>query len=580
MESSKNYKKKLVSYIGRYKNYAVPGLAAMVVISLGRIAQPLILKEIIDKAVPASDTGLLLRYALAYLGIVAVIGVLNYAGNILMAKLGLSIVTLIKEDLFTHFLKLPVSYFDVHPVGELMSRTENDTEKVRDLFSSLVVTFIVNILMMAGMFAVTFALAPTLAFIMLGVILVFLAILLFFFGKLLSLYDASRGLYAKIMAKVTEFVQGMEIVRVFDRKAWATRSLDETGRAKQRNDIKVSIFEYSAMSALDSLAGPLFIVALILLYAPRVLTGGMTLGTLLLFFEYGASLLRPVVEIAESIRRMQQARISLKRITTIMGLPEEPGRENRLEARFEKEIRFENLWFAYKNEDWILKDLSFSVPKGSLTAVVGPSGSGKSTTVSLLCGFYQPQMGRITIDGAALGSLNLASWRKKTGLVLQDVYLFPGSVLENVRVYNDAISGEKVETALGNVHAAEMVNGLPFGIQANLWERGGNLSAGEKQLLAFARALAADPELIILDEATSNIDMDTEEKIRLSLDVLLEGRTALIVAHRLSSILSADQILFFSGGRIIARGTHAELFETLPEYRLLVEQQFLNKEPA
>lgn len=304
MESGRNYGKRLASYVARYKKYAVPGLAAMVVISLGRIAQPLILKEIIDKAVPASDTGLLLRYALAYLGIVAAVGGLNYAGNILMAKLGLSIVTLIKEDLFAHLLTLPVSYFDAHPVGELMSRTENDTEKVRDLFSSLGVTFIVNILMMAGMFAVTLALAPTLALIMLGVVIVFLAILLFFFGKLLNLYDASRGLYAKIMAKVTEFVQGMEIVRVFDRQAWAMESLDETGRTKQRNDVKVSIFEYSAMSALDSLAGPLFIVALILLYAPRVLAGGMTLGTLLLFFEYGASLLRPVVEIAESIRRM------------------------------------------------------------------------------------------------------------------------------------------------------------------------------------------------------------------------------------------------------------------------------------
>jgi ATP-binding cassette subfamily B protein len=285
-----------------------------------------------------------------------------------------------------------------------------------------------------------------------------------------------------------------------------------------------------------------------------------------------------VLEIAESIRRMQQAKVSLNRILTIMSLPEEPGRGNAIEARLDREIRFENLWFAYKDEDWILKDISFSIPKGSLTAVVGSSGSGKSTTVSLLCGFYRPQKGRITIDGVDLDSLNLASWRKKTGLVLQDVYLFPGSVLENVRVYNDDISDDSVEKALKNVYATKMVSGLPSGLQTNLWERGGNLSSGEKQLLAFARALAADPELVILDEATSNIDMDTEEKIRLSLDVLLAGRTALIVAHRLSSILHADQILYFSEGRIVARGRHAELFETLPEYRRLVEQQFLGKE--
>jgi len=577
MDSDKNYKKKLASYIGRYKKYAIPGLAVMVIITLGRVVQPLILKEIIDKAVPKADTALLLRYALLYFALVVMAGILTYVGNILVSKLGLSIVTLIKQDMFSHLLTLPVSYFDAHPVGELMSRTENDTEKVRDLFSSLGVTFIVSVLTMLGMFGVTFVLAPTLALVMLGVTGAFLAVLLVFFGRLLHLYEASRSLYAKILSKVTEFVQGMEIVKVFDRTKWAIESLDGTGREKLKNDVRVSIFEYSAMSALDSLVGPLFIVALILMYAPKVLSGGMTLGTLLLFFEYGAALLRPVVEIAESIRRMQQARTSLRRIMTIMSLPGEPGLGRATKAVFEKEITFEHVWFAYKDEDWVLKDVSFSIPKGSLTAVVGSSGSGKSTTVGLLCGFYQAGKGRIAIDGQALDDLDIATWRRKTGLVLQEVYLFPGSVLENVRVYNDAVSAERVETALVNVHAAEMVKNLPGGLDANLWERGGNLSAGEKQLLAFARALAAEPELVILDEATSNIDMDTEEKIRRSMDVLLEGRTSLIVAHRLSSILEADQILFFEGGEIVARGTHSELFETHPAYRRLVEQQFLKR---
>ena len=578
MESEKTYRKRLISYVGRHKRYAIPGLAVMTVISLGRVVQPLILREIVDKAVPRGDSALLLRYALAYLAVIIISGGLTYAGNMLTARLGVSIVTRIKEDLFAHLLRLPVSYFDAHPVGELMSRTENDTEKVRDVFSSLGVTFIVSVLMMAGMFAVTFVLAPALALAMLGVVAVFLVVLLYFFNKLLSLYEASRGLYAKILAKVTEFVQGMEIVRVFDRKAWAMESLDLTGRAKRRNDVKVSLFEFSAMSAIDSLVGPLFIVGLILLYAPRVLSGGMSLGTLLLFFEYGASLLRPVAEIAECIRRMQQARISFGRITSIMSLPEEAGLENEEEAAFGKEIRFEHVWFAYKDEDWVLKDLSFSIPKGSLTAVVGSSGSGKSTTVGLLCGFYRPLKGSITIDGRPLESLDLRSWREKIGLVLQDVYLFPGSVLENVRVYNDEVAEESVAKALESVRASGMIRTLPSGLQTNLWERGGNLSAGEKQLLAFARALAADPELVILDEATSNIDMDTEEKIRLSLDILLEGRTALIVAHRLSSVLHADQILFFREGRIVARGSHSELLANLPEYRRLVEQQFLDRE--
>jgi ATP-binding cassette subfamily B protein len=208
---------------------------------------------------------------------------------------------------------------------------------------------------------------------------------------------------------------------------------------------------------------------------------------------------------------------------------------------------------------------------------VGSSGSGKSTMVGLVCGFYRPQKGAVYVDGVPLDRIALGDWRRKTGLVLQDVYLFPGSVLENVRVYDDAISEARVRDAIGNVRASAMVEALPDGIQANLWERGGNLSAGEKQLLSFARALAADPELVILDEATSSIDMDTEEKIRASLDMLLKGRTSLIVAHRLSSILGADQILYFCEGRIAAHGTHAELLESCSDYRLLVEQQFLGK---
>ncbi|MCE5257116.1 MAG: ABC transporter ATP-binding protein/permease [Spirochaetaceae bacterium] len=581
METSQNntkpYSKKLWGYIGQYKHLAIPGLLCIMTIAAAGISQPLILKEIIDKAVPAKDTALLAKYALLYLGIVLASGVLSYYGSILLSKMGLSIVTNIKQDLFSHLLKLPISYLDAHPVGELMSRTENDTEKIRDLFSNIGVTLIVSILSMVGIFIVTFTLAPALAGVMLVATLTFLLILLFFFNKLIKLYDKSRSLYAKVVAKVTEFVQGIEIVKVFNRAKWAADSLEQTGKEKKDVDIKTSMFEYSAMSALDSLVGPIFIVALIVLYSPKILSGGMSLGTLVLFFEYGSALLRPVVQIAESIRSMQQSKTSLRRILAIMAIPEEEGKQNEKLPTFENEIRFDHVWFAYKEEEWVVSDLSFTVPKGSMTAVVGASGSGKSTTVGLLCGFYRPQKGTIYIDEVPLAELNLEAWRKKIGLVLQDVYLFPGSVLENVRVYNDDISQETVESALETVQAMDTVKSLPQGLSTNLWERGGNLSAGEKQLFAFARALAVNPELVILDEAMSNVDMETEKKITHSLAKLLEDRSALIVAHRLSSILHADQILFFSDGKIIAKGTHDELLEKLPEYHELVQQQFIQR---
>ncbi|MDX9828190.1 MAG: ABC transporter ATP-binding protein, partial [Spirochaetia bacterium] len=554
---------------------AVTGLLTMLAIAAGRVVQPLILRAIIDRAVPAGDTGLLLRYAVFYLILVLSSGFLGYVGSIQMAKLGLAVVTKIKQDLFSRFLRLPVSYFDAHPVGELMARTENDTEKIRDLFSSLGLTLVVSILMMGGMFFVTSLIAPVLSLAMLAAAVGFLAILLFFYKRIIGLYESSRSLYASIVAKLTEFVQGMEILKAFNRRAWAEDSLDESGRKKRENDTKVSLLEFSASSALEAMAGPFFIVVLILLYGEKVAAGLMSLGTLLLFIEYGASLMRPVLEIAESLRRIQQAKASMNRISSTLALEPESRAWGGKPAVLDKEIRFDSVWFSYRGEDWILKDISFNIPKGSTTAIVGSSGSGKSTAIGLLCGFAKPQKGCLSLDGDNLVDLDLESWRRKIGLVLQDVYLFPGTVLDNIRVYNDEISPQRVQEALDQVQASGFVASLPEGIMTNLWERGGNLSAGEKQLLAFARALCADPELVILDEATSSVDMETEEKIRASLATLLAGRTSVIVAHRLSSVIHADQILFFSQGRIAARGTHSQLYRDFPEYKELVDRQFI-----
>jgi len=570
-----SYAATIFSYAISHKRYAATGLLTLLAIAAGRVLQPLLLRAIIDRAVPAGDVELLFRYAGFYLLLVLSSGFLNYLGTIQMMKLGLAVVTRIKKDLFARFLRLPVAYFDAHPVGELMARTENDTEKVRDLFSSLGLTFIVSILMMAGMFFVTALIAPVLSLAMLVTAAGFLGILLVFYKRIIGLYESSRSLYSTIVAKLTEFVQGMEILKVFNRRGWARDSLDESGRKKRDNDTKVSLLEFSASSALEAMAGPLFIVALIWLYGEKVAAGFMSLGTLLLFIEYGASLMRPVLDIAESLRRIQLAKASMARIASIMDLSPESSSWGARKADLKKEIRFESLWFSYRGEDWILKDISFSIPKGGTTAIVGASGSGKSTAVGLLCGFMKPQKGRLSLDGEDLAGFDLESWRRKIGLVLQDVYLFPGTVLDNIRVYNDEIGPERVWAALEQVRASDFVSSLPEGLMTNLWERGGNLSAGEKQLLAFARALCADPELVILDEATSSVDMETEERIRASLATLLKGRTSLIVAHRLSTVIHADQILFFSQGRIAARGTHSRLYTEFPEYKKLVDRQFV-----
>jgi ABC-type multidrug transport system fused ATPase/permease subunit len=247
---------------------------------------------------------------------------------------------------------------------------------------------------------------------------------------------------------------------------------------------------------------------------------------------------------------------------------------------FEKEIRFEHVWFAYKDDDWVLKDVSFTIPKGKMIALVGASGSGKTTSVSLLCGFYPVQKGKITVDGIPLTELAFRAWRAKIGLILQDIFLFPGSILENVRVYNDNVSAKLVQEAVSIVQLNDFIESLPMGIDSELSERGQNISQGEKQLISFARALAFNAEIIVMDEATASIDPQTEAKIQRTMHNVFANKTAVVVAHRLTSVLDADEILFFNAGEIAARGTHRELMKSSDDYCKLVKLQLLQQDEA
>ena len=564
------------AYIRPFRGLFILGFLALLSVAGGQLAMPLIFKSIVDVCIPKGDMMGMFYRAIAYLVLVIAMGACTYWGTIVTARLGLEIVTRIKKDLFAHFLTLPVSYFDQHPVGELMSRTESDTERVRDLFSTTGIYLAISSFILIGMLAICFALEPHVT-VYIAIVLPFaLALVILFFDKLRVYYDKSRQLIAKVNARVTEFVQGAEILKVFGRVPWAESTLDREAKAKRDNDVKSSMLEYSAMSGLGFLIGPAFMAAVVIFISPGILAGSLTIGTLLVFLEYGRRLFDPLMQIAENIRSIQQARVSMQRIYDILNLPSEPSGKM-LDVRFESKIEFRNIWFRYKNgeDDWVLKDVSFTIPHGSTTALVGPSGSGKTTIVSLLCRFYEPERGEILVDGLPLKDLDLQTWRRKIGLVLQDVYLFPGSVLENVRVYDDGIAKGKVEASLETVQAADLVAKLPAGLDSEIRERGSNISGGEKQLLSFARAVAFGPEIVVLDEATASIDVKTERKIKDGMATLLEGRTAIIVAHRLSSILNADEILFFKDGRIAARGKHKELVAGFPEYAELVRLQLL-----
>ncbi|GAB1431695.1 ABC transporter ATP-binding protein [Spirochaetota bacterium] len=560
-------------YIKPYWHLFMAGLLAILIVTAARLSSTLILRELVDKAIPRSNMNQMLKLAFLYFFLIIIMGALSYFQSIISVKLGLKIVTRIKDELFSHLLTLPVSYFDKNPVGVLMARVENDTEKVKSLFSETGIMLLSNIIYFFGMLLVLFFLNPKAAAIMFLPMPLFLFMFFFVFDKLKPLYEKVRKQYAKITATTTEFIQGIEVLQVFNRCAYAMERLEKDSLSMRNAEMKSQIVEYSTMGFMGFLGGPILIVLVINISAPQIFKGTLTLGTLLVFIEYGMRLLEPLMNIGENIRSIQQARVALKRIFSIFELEAENSGCG-IEAFFNDRIEFRDVNFSYKDNEPVLNNVSFTVEKGSTVALVGASGSGKTTTISLLCRFYELTGGEILVDGTNLDNFELYSWRKKIGLVLQDIYLFPGSILENVRVYNDEVAEADVSKALALVHADKFVKSLPSGHDTELHERGSNLSMGEKQLLSFARALAFDPSIIVMDEATASVDPTTERHIQESMKELLKGRTAIIVAHRLSSILNADKILFFKDGRILAQGRHEELLASLPDYAELVKLQF------
>ncbi len=571
------YLKRLWPYINAYKGQFAIGFILMLFVSFGQLAGPLILRHIIDVSMKDKNMNDMILFGVLYLGVVIVMGVFTYFETIIIAKLGLNVVIRIKNDIFKHLLELPVSFFDKHQVGELMARVEGDTERVKELFSRVALMIMSNVLFFVGMFVIFFYMNPTLATYLLIPVPFVMTIIFIVFGYMRKFYKKIRVLYADIVGILTEYMQAIFLVQLYDRAKHVLGILDKKAREKRGYEIKASLLEYSFFGFLQFLIGTVLIIVIIKMLAPGIIAGAVTLGTLVVFIDYSRRLFEPLMAIAENIRNIQQASVSLKRIFDILDLPSEHTPTEKKPVRFEREIRFDNVTFAYKEDEPVLKNVSFTIPKGKTVALVGPSGSGKTTTISLLTGFYTINGGSITVDGVPITDFDLHEWREKVGLVLQDIYLFPGNILENIRVYNDSISGDSVDRAVTTVHADDFIARLDNGLMTELHERGQNISMGEKQLLSFARALAFSPEIIVMDEATASIDVTTEKKIQDSMHTLLKGKTAVIVAHRLSSIMQADMILFFKDGEIIARGTHAELLESSDDYANLVRLQFMQR---
>ena len=570
------YLKLLFPFVKKDLGLLIFGLFAMLVTSGLRLLNPLILAQIIDHSIPDKNMAQMFQYGAYFVIVVLLSGLLSYLQILLLSRLGIKIITKFKGNVFSHLLKLPISWFNKQPVGELIARVESDSERVKVLFSDLSITIIGNVLFFIGGFVILFILQWQITIYILPAIILCGIGYWFLFKYLNKFFRLIRERYAIITAKITDYVQGIQMIQALNQEKKALQDVEKASLAKKKVEVHTQVIEYGSQSIFSFLVNVVFIIIVILVSAPKIIAGTLTVGILIVFIQYIYQLVWPLMQISENVMQIQRSFASLKRILELTELPTEDDTYTGTKIPvFEQEIKLENVWFAYKEGEWVLKDISFTIPKGKKIALVGPSGSGKTTTVSLLCGFYPVEKGRILIDGVPLSEMDFREWRKKIGLILQDVYLFPGSILENVRVYNDQISEDKVQKAISIVQLDDFIKKLPEGINAELDERGQNISQGEKQLISFARALAFEAEIIIMDEATASIDPQTEAKIQRSMENLLSGKTALVVAHRLTSVLDADEILYFSDGRITARGKHNELLQTSPEYQKLVELQML-----
>jgi ATP-binding cassette subfamily B multidrug efflux pump len=575
-ESFTYYLKLLYPFIKKDIGLLLFGLFAMLITSGLRLLHPLILAQIIDHSIPDRNMAQMFQYGGYFVIVVLLSGLLSYLQILLLSRLGIKIITKFKGNVFSHLLKLPVSWFNKQPVGELIARVESDSERVKVLFSDLSITIIGNVLFFIGGFIVLFILQWQITIYILPAIIICAVGYWFLFKYLNGFFRLIRERYAVISAKITDYVQGIQMLQALNQEKKALKDVEQASLSKKKVEVHTQMIEYGSQSVFSFMVNVVFIIIVILVSAPKIIAGTLTVGILIVFIQYIYQLVWPLMQISENVMQIQRSFASLKRILELTKLPtEDELYTGTLHPVFEQEIRFENVWFGYKEDEWVLKDVSLTIPKGKKIALVGPSGSGKTTTVSLLCGFYPVQKGRILIDGIPLSEINFREWRRKIGLILQDVYLFPGSILENVRVYNDQIEEAKVQEAISIVQLNEFIKKLPEGINSELAERGQNISQGEKQLISFARALAFESEIIIMDEATASIDPQTEAKIQHSMQNLLAGKTALVVAHRLTSVLDADEILYFNEGRITARGKHSELLNNSPEYRKLVELQML-----
>ena len=572
--------RRLLRYLRPYRG--LTALAVLLLLAGAGLALvgPVLTQRALDVAIPRHDIGLLSTLAAVYLAALLVEFVIEYGQTFLTAYVGQRVMYDLRMQIFEHLQRLSISYFDRNPVGRLMTRVTSDVETLNELFSSGVVTVFGDVFTLLAIMTMMLAIDWRLALVTFSVIPLVWLTASIFRKRVREAFRDIRLRLARLNAYLQERLSGMRVVQLFGRERDSAARFAQLNRehldAHLRSITIYAVF-FPVVEVLTAVA-----MALLLYYGGlRTVSGSLTVGVLAAFIQLTRRFFQPLQDLSEKFNLLQSAMASSERVFALLDEPvtvTEPRHPRALQRPPRGEVRFENVWFRYSAEGpWVLREVSFTASPGQTVALVGHTGAGKTTIVNLLLRFYDPDRGRILIDGTDIRELSTADLRSLIGFVQQDLFLFVGDILHNLTL-DATIELDAARRAAARVGADRFIERLPAGYHHLLGERGRSLSVGERQLLSFARALALDPTILVLDEATSSVDAEAEGQIQVAIAELMAGRTSIVVAHRLSTILHADEILVLQHGEIRERGSHRELLAKQGLYYRLYQLQLRGQE--
>jgi ATP-binding cassette, subfamily B, multidrug efflux pump len=584
---------RLLRYMAPYRKLVLGALCCLIVYSALQVCGPLLTKIAIDRYLtPAgqSQTWLsgylsgsayvgLAQISLLYLLVLAGTFVTDFGETMLMQRTGQFAMFDLRRDLMTHLQRLDLAYYDRNPVGRLVTRVTTDVDALNDMFASGIVTIAGDVLTLSFIAITMLRLSVPLTLLMLAVMPLVIAATWLFRHIVSANYRKIRIAIARINSYLQEHIAGIAVLQLFNRERRSEKEFDEINR-QHMDAYKNTISAYGWFFPCVEFFAYLALAAILTYGGFRAAKGGPTLGIVVAFLQYGLRFFRPIQDLSEKYNILQGAMAAAERVFKLLDTPvtiESPASPAAL-GNGTGTIEFDHVWFAYNEEDWVLRDVSFRIEPGKTVAIVGHTGAGKTTIVSLVLRFYDVQRGAVRVGGVDVKHLDPVALRRQFGVVLQDPHLFAGTIGENIRLGTEGIEDEHIEAAAAQVNLIDFIRALPEGFDQPVRERGTSLSTGQKQLVSFARALAHRPRYLILDEATSSVDTDTEMRVRQALERMVEGRTAIIIAHRLSTIQRADRILVMHKAQLRESGTHQELLAERGIYWKLYQLQYKEQE--